>query len=48
MKQVSKAIYELQNNVDIEDAEISKRYFSEVSSLKMRENFSLYIVKSVA
>lgn len=47
MKQVSKAIYELQNNVDIEDAEISKRYFSEVSSLKMRENFSLDIVKSI-
>lgn len=47
MKQVSKAIYELQNNVDVEDAEISKRYFSEVSSLKMRENFSLDIVKSI-
>lgn len=47
MKQVSKSIYELQNNVDIEDAEISKKYFSEVLSLKMRENFSLEIAKSI-
>lgn len=47
MKQVSKSIYELQNSVDIEDAEISKRYFSEVGNLKMRENFSLDITKSI-
>ena len=47
MKQVSKSIYELQNSVDIEEAEISKKYFSEVSSLKMRENFSLDITKSI-
>lgn len=47
MKQVSKSIYELQKSVDIEDAEISKKYFSEVSSLKMRENFSLDITKSI-
>ena len=37
MKQVSKSIYELQTNINVEDAEISKKYFSEVSSLKMRE-----------
>ncbi len=47
MKQVSKSIYELQNNIDIEDAEISKKYFSEIHDLKMRENFSLDIVKSI-
>ena len=47
MKQVSKSIYELQNNIDVEDAEISKKYFSEVLSLKMRENFSLEIAKSI-
>lgn len=47
MKQVSKSIYELQNNIDVEDAEISKRYFSEVGNLKMRENFSLDIAKSI-
>ena len=47
LKQVSKSIYELQNSVDIKDAEISKKYFSEVLSLKMRENFSLDIAKSI-
>lgn len=47
MKQVSKSIHELQNNIDIEDAEISKKYFSEVENLKMRENFSLDIAKSI-
>jgi type III restriction enzyme len=47
MKQVSKAIYELQNNVSVEDAEISKRYFSEITSLKMRQNFALDIRKSI-
>ncbi|MBR3501628.1 MAG: DEAD/DEAH box helicase family protein, partial [Alphaproteobacteria bacterium] len=47
MKQVSKSIYELQNSIDIEDAEVSKKYFSEIKNLKMRENFSLEIVKSI-
>lgn len=47
MKQVSKAIYELQNNINVEEAEILKKYFSDISSLKMRENFSLDIVKSI-
>lgn len=47
MKQVSKSIYELQNNIDVEEAEVSKKYFSAVSSLKMRENFSLDIKKSI-
>ena len=47
MKQVSKAIYELQNNINIEEAEIVKKHFSDISSLKMRENFSLDIAKSI-
>lgn len=47
MKQVSKSVYELQNNIKIEEAEIVKNYFSEVKSLKMRENFSLDIQKSI-
>lgn len=47
VKQVSKSIYELQNNVNVEDATIGKNYFSQVKTLKMRKNFSLNIVKSV-
>lgn len=47
MKQVDKSIYELQNNIDIKEVEIAKHYFSEVKMLKMRENYSLDIQKSI-
>ncbi len=47
MKQVSKAIYELQMNVDVKDAEVVKKYFSSVATLKIRENFALDISKSI-
>lgn len=46
MKEVSQAIYEMQNNIRVEDAIIEKEYFSQVSSLKMRDNFALDIRKS--
>ena len=47
IKNVSKAIYDLQNSIDVTEAKIIKRYFSEVSELKMRENFSLDIAKAI-
>jgi type III restriction enzyme len=47
IKNVSKAIYDLQNSIDVTEAKIIKRYFSEVNELKMRENFSLDIAKAV-
>jgi type III restriction enzyme len=47
MKELSKTIYEMQNNVDIEEATVIKRWFSEVDTLKIRENFSLDIVKTI-
>ena len=47
MKQVSKSIYELQNSISVEEAVVIKRYFSEVDNLKMRENFSLDLAKSI-
>jgi type III restriction enzyme len=47
IKNVSKAIYDLQNNVDVTEAKVMKRYFSEVSELKMRENFSLDVAKAI-
>lgn len=46
LKEISRSIYEMQNNVSIEEAVIQKEYFSQVSSLKMRENFALDIAKS--
>jgi type III restriction enzyme len=47
MKQLSEIIYNMQNNIDVTEAVVEKRYFSEVSKLKMRENFALDIVKSI-
>ena len=47
IKEFSKAIFELQNNVDINEAIVVRRYFSEVSELKMREKYCLDIVKTI-
>jgi len=47
MKNVSKAIYEMQNSVDVSEAEVLKTYFSEVSEIKMRENYSLDVSKTI-
>ncbi|MDR0799208.1 MAG: restriction endonuclease subunit R, partial [Dysgonamonadaceae bacterium] len=47
MRELSKTIYTMQNNVNVEDAVVSKRCFSEIPTLKIRENFSLDIVKSI-
>ncbi len=46
MKEVSQAIYDMQNNIKVEEAIVQKEYFSQVNSLKMRENFALEISKS--
>jgi len=47
MRELSKTIYEMQCNVDVEEATVARRWFSEVPLLKIRENFSLDIVKSI-
>lgn len=47
MKEVSQAIYEMQNNVITTEATVLKNYFSQVDKLKMRENFALDIRKSI-
>lgn len=47
LSQVSIAVEELQKSVDIEDAQVEKQYFSSVSSICMRENYSLHIAKSI-
>ena len=47
MQQVSQVIYNMQHNVTMDDAIIQKHWFSSVSNLKMRENFSLNIQKSI-
>jgi len=47
IKEVSKKMYEMQNNIKVDEAVIAKRYFSEIEELKMRENYSLEIVKTI-
>ncbi|MDI6740327.1 MAG: restriction endonuclease subunit R, partial [Candidatus Edwardsbacteria bacterium] len=47
VRELSKVIYKLQKNVDIEEAEITKLYFSQVKELKMRENYALDVAKSI-
>lgn len=45
--EVSKAIYDLQNNVVVTKIEVFKKYFSEVDRLNMRENYSIQVEKSI-
>lgn len=47
IKQISTTIYEMQTNVDITEAIVNKIYFSEVKELRMRENFSIPVRKSI-
>ncbi|MCD5425030.1 MAG: hypothetical protein LRZ92_01050, partial [Methanosarcinaceae archaeon] len=45
IRNISTSIYDLQNKLDINEATIVKRYFSEISELKGREEYcvSLFI-----
>ena len=45
--QVSRKVHEMQTNVNVEEATILKRHFSEVAELKMRRNFSIEVAKSI-
>lgn len=47
VKELSKIIYDMQNNINVHEAVVIKKYFSEVSELKMRENYSLDITKTI-
>lgn len=47
IKEVSKAIYEMQNNIEVTDAVVLKKYFSEIGPMKMREDYSILVAKSI-
>ena len=47
VKEIGKAVFEMQQSVKPTEAKIEKRYYSEVTELRMRENFSLDIVKTI-
>ena len=47
VKEIGKAIFEMQQSVKPTEAKVNQNYFSEISELRMRENFSLPIVKTI-
>lgn len=47
MRQISQVIYDMQHNITVNEAIVNKRWFSEIPTLKMRENYSLDIKKSI-
>lgn len=47
VKQITRIIYKMQTDVDVTEAEVIKCYFSEVVKLRMRENYSIEVSKSI-
>lgn len=47
IKEISKIIYEMQSSVEVSEAVVLKRHFSEVPELRMRESCSLPLVKTI-
>jgi type III restriction enzyme len=47
IRNISKSIYDLQNKLDINEAKIIKRYFSEATELKGREEYCVRVSKSI-
>ena len=47
IKEIGKLIMDMQNNTNISEAIIEKRYFSEITDLRMRKNYSLKIAKTM-
>lgn len=45
--QLSKVLYKMQTDVDVNEAKVDKNYFSDVSILRMRENYSIDVLKSI-
>ncbi len=47
VKEIGKAIFAMQQSVQPTEAKVNQNYFSEIGELRMRENFSLPIVKTI-
>mgnify|MGYP001221601598 CR=1 FL=1 len=47
IRNISKSIYDLQNKLDINEAKIVKRYFSEVQEVRGREQYCVEVSKSI-
>lgn len=47
VKNISQAIYDLQNKLEVVDAKIIKRHFSEIPEIKIRETYAIDVAKSL-
>lgn len=47
VKEIGKAIYEMQQSVDVSEAEVNKLWFSSVQEIKMRQKYALDITKTI-
>ena len=47
IKEVSRGVYDMQNETRLNSAVINKNYFSSIDSLKMREKYSLVLEKTI-
>ena len=47
VKEIGKAVFEMQQAIKPTEAKVEKRYFSEITELRMRENFSVDIAKTI-
>ncbi len=47
VREISRVIYELQNSIDVSEAKVLKKYFSEIPTLRMREQYCLDITKTI-
>ena len=47
IKNVSKSIYDLQNNLKVNEAKIIKKYFSEITEIRIRETCALDVAKTI-
>ena len=47
IKEMSKAIYKMQNSVDISDAIVEKRWFSEIDTIRIRDKYSIEVSKTI-
>lgn len=47
VKETAKAIYNMQNNIKTSEVEVDKIYFSTIKTLRMRESYSVELVKTI-
>jgi len=47
VKEIGKVLIDMQQSVDVSDAKVEKKYFSMIPELRMRENYSLPIIKTI-